>query len=182
MRSLFNPSRSQRLPHVFVPLGNDAFLQSLAIPKDHIHCLDWWESLHLTITGPDSESSALTLELTCTPSQHNSGRGAFDHFQALWGSWVVSQPNGPAVFFAGDTGYRTVNAGQNEDEVPVCPAFKEIGERFGAVDLALLPIGCLSCFPSSRQRAHLQSEDTSHGLSCPEFMQHLKTAFVSSKM
>jgi N-acyl-phosphatidylethanolamine-hydrolysing phospholipase D len=124
------------MPHVFAPLGNETFLQSLAIPKDHIHCLDWWESLRLDI----NDSPA--LDLTCTPSQHNSGRGAFDHFKTLWGSWVVSQPeNGHKVFFAGDTGYRSVVAGQSEDDVPVCPAFREIGERFGSIDLALLPIG-----------------------------------------
>jgi N-acyl-phosphatidylethanolamine-hydrolysing phospholipase D len=31
------------------------------------------------------------------------------------------------IYFAGDTGY--------------CPTFKEIGERFGSIDLALIPIG-----------------------------------------
>jgi L-ascorbate metabolism protein UlaG (beta-lactamase superfamily) len=45
------------------------------------------------------------------------------------------------VYFAGDTGYRTVRDGEDEDKVPVCPAFAEVGERFGGVDVALLPIG-----------------------------------------
>jgi N-acyl-phosphatidylethanolamine-hydrolysing phospholipase D len=31
--------------------------------------------------------------------------------------------------------------GQNEDEVPTCPAFKTIGETFGGFDVALIPIG-----------------------------------------
>jgi L-ascorbate metabolism protein UlaG (beta-lactamase superfamily) len=45
------------------------------------------------------------------------------------------------VWFAGDTGYRTVKDGENEDNVPVCPAFKQIGELFGGFDLAMIPIG-----------------------------------------
>lgn len=45
------------------------------------------------------------------------------------------------MFFGGDTAYRTVFDGENEDEVPVCPVFKEIGEEFGGFDLAFIPIG-----------------------------------------
>ena len=45
------------------------------------------------------------------------------------------------LYFGGDTGYRTVRDGEDEDKVPVCPAFAEVGERFGGVDVALLPIG-----------------------------------------
>ena len=52
-----------------------------------------------------------------------------------------SQRTGPKVWFAGDTGYRSVANGDNEDEVPVCPVFKEIGEKFGGFDFAMIPIG-----------------------------------------
>jgi L-ascorbate metabolism protein UlaG (beta-lactamase superfamily) len=49
------------------------------------------------------------------------------------------------VYFAGDTGYRTVTQqGLSRDEeakLPHCPAFVEIGDRLGPFDLALLPIG-----------------------------------------
>ena len=45
------------------------------------------------------------------------------------------------VYFAGDTAYRAVRDGEDEDKVPVCPAFAEVGERFGGFDMALLPIG-----------------------------------------
>lgn len=51
------------------------------------------------------------------------------------------QTEGSKVFFGGDTGYRAVMDGQDEDTVPVCPAFKEIGEKFGGFDLAMIPIG-----------------------------------------
>jgi len=71
----------------------------------------------------------------------------FYDLKTLWSSWVVEEvlppgsEQGKKVFFAGDTGYRAVLDGQEEDEAPVCPAFKEIGERFGGIDLAFIPIG-----------------------------------------
>jgi N-acyl-phosphatidylethanolamine-hydrolysing phospholipase D len=81
-----------------------------------------------------------------------SGRGVWDQRATLWASWVVQQdlPNGKAnVYFAGqvfliagncyhdnhmssDTGYMT--------ESGPCPAFKEIGTKYGPFDLAMLPI------------------------------------------
>lgn len=45
------------------------------------------------------------------------------------------------VYFAGDTGYRSVKDGEDEDKVPVCPAFKAIGDKFGGFDYAMIPIG-----------------------------------------
>jgi len=48
---------------------------------------------------------------------------------------------GKKVWFGGDTGYRSVRGGQDEDQVPVCPAFAEIGEAFGHFDFAMIPIG-----------------------------------------
>src|SRR3546814_20538951 len=47
---------------------------------------------------------------------------------ALWGCFML-EAAGKRVYFAGDTGYGTGNI------------FRDIGARFGAVDLAILPIG-----------------------------------------
>jgi N-acyl-phosphatidylethanolamine-hydrolysing phospholipase D len=62
----------------------------------------------------------------------------------------------------GDTGYRTVteeDAGKDESTLPHCPAFAEIGERYGPFDLALLPVGCYTprTFMSS---VHCAPEDS----------------------
>lgn len=51
--------------------------------------------------------------------------------------------------FHSDTGYRTVppsakgcdDHGPEFKHLPVCPAFKEIGEHRGSFDLGLIPIG-----------------------------------------
>jgi hypothetical protein len=90
------------------------------------------------------------VRLSCTPSQHISSRGLFDRFRALWGSWVVEDLRShKRAYFAGDTAFRAVrhDAGGEEDQennVPVCPAFAEVGERFGCFEVALQLIGCAS--------------------------------------
>jgi N-acyl-phosphatidylethanolamine-hydrolysing phospholipase D len=58
-----------------------------------------------------------------------------DQRATLWASWIAKQSVGttPAsVYHAGDTGYMTTSG--------PCPAFKEIGARYGPFDLALVPI------------------------------------------
>ncbi|KAI0348811.1 Metallo-hydrolase/oxidoreductase, partial [Trametes cingulata] len=151
-------------PHIFAPLGNLQHLRSLGIPASHIHLRDWWDasavSLCLPSTSPattgvqegegERKGVEASFTVTCTPAQHTANRTAFDRWHTLWSSWVVSEdpPSSPTVrraarkvYFAGDTGYRTVLEGEDEETAPRCPAFKEIGERFGGFDLALLPIG-----------------------------------------
>jgi N-acyl-phosphatidylethanolamine-hydrolysing phospholipase D len=59
------------------------------------------------------------------------------------------------VYFAGDTGYRTVLDGENEEEVPYCPAFEEIGKTFGGFDFAMIPIGYVG---SGSGRWHFAAE------------------------
>ncbi len=86
------------------------------------------------------EIPGTSFKLTCTPAQHLTGRGPLDQGKTLWSSWAV-EGEGKKVYFAGDTGYRSVKDGEDEAERPVCPAFKEIGERFGGFDLAMIPIG-----------------------------------------
>ena len=61
-----------------------------------------------------------------TPTKHWCNRGLLDRNKVLWGSWTVLGPR-YRYYFAGDTGY--------------CDAFKQIGERFGPIDVAAIPIG-----------------------------------------
>jgi len=77
--------------------------------------LGWWE--HHTVNG---------VRFTLVPQQHWSMRGPFDRDEALWGGWVIQAPEGTA-YHAGDTGY--------------FPHFASIGQRVGAIDWAMLPIG-----------------------------------------
>ncbi|KAH6892844.1 N-acyl-phosphatidylethanolamine-hydrolyzing phospholipase D [Coprinopsis sp. MPI-PUGE-AT-0042] len=153
-------------PHFFAPLGNDGFFRSLGVPESRTHVMDWWDSKRLEISDSSASDNKAAVDITCTPAQHFSGRTPTSTYSTLWASWVVqevvddvakttaeSQPADSLVstssgirpplkvFFGGDTGYRSVMDHQNEDEVPVCPAFREIGEKFGGFDVALIPIG-----------------------------------------
>ncbi|KAI9510614.1 N-acyl-phosphatidylethanolamine-hydrolyzing phospholipase D [Russula earlei] len=138
-----NPSSSAR---IFVALNNAAYLSgALDTPHHRFHELDWWDERFLRVALPSSVGGPAVnaeVRISCTPSQHVSGRTAFDRWHALWAAWVVDDLHSQKkLYFAGDTGYRTVRDGEDEEKVPVCPAFAEVGERFGGVDVALLPIG-----------------------------------------
>ncbi|KAF8641647.1 hypothetical protein AX16_009873 [Volvariella volvacea WC 439] len=154
IRTIFK--HQSRPPHFFAPLGNGPWFDSVGIPKSHTHIMDWWDTKRIEVAVPgkengDGEEQKVAIDLTCTPAQHMTGRGIHDRFKTLWASWsaveVVPEPQAASgvtptkVFFGGDTGYRAVMDHENEDEVPTCPVFKEIGEKFGGFDLALIPIG-----------------------------------------
>jgi N-acyl-phosphatidylethanolamine-hydrolysing phospholipase D len=144
-----------RKPHIFAPLGNEAYFAASVATPTHTHCLDWWDARLITVDLPPSSTATAAaavqghFRLTCTPGQHFTGRGLLDRFKSLWASWAVEElagqgaqnSGGKKVWFAGDTGYRTVKEGEEEDNVPCCPVFKEIGQKFGGFDLALIPIG-----------------------------------------
>ncbi len=102
-------------PLFIVGLGNAGNLAKVGI--DNVIELDWWQSMPLN----DS------LLLTMTPAEHWSKRSLLDTNRTLWGSFVLQTGSEAIVFFAGDTG-----SGEH---------FKQIYDRFGAVQVALMPIG-----------------------------------------
>jgi L-ascorbate metabolism protein UlaG (beta-lactamase superfamily) len=100
-------------PSVVTPVGNGPLLRSANLR--HVLELDWWET-----------TTAAPLPVTLTPAQHFSARGPFDRNHALWGGFLI-QAGALRIFHAGDSGYG--------------PHFRQISERLGPIDLALLPIG-----------------------------------------
>jgi N-acyl-phosphatidylethanolamine-hydrolysing phospholipase D len=148
------------------PLGVAPLLAECGAPRGSIVELDWWSEVALA-RGADGALRAVRgevvaaappppLRVVCVPAQHHSARTAFDRFATLWAGFVVAAaapPGGPrdtlTFYFSGDTGYRAVPPGvvegsAEEAALPRCPAFAEIGARFGRVDLAALPIGAYS--------------------------------------
>lgn len=97
-----------------VPLGVAAHLVYWGIPEARIIELDWWQNAALD-----------TLEITCTPTRHASGR-LFERDRTLWSSFVLRGPTHRA-FFSGDTG--------------LFPALTQIGERLGPFDVTLIEVG-----------------------------------------
>jgi len=138
-----------RTPLIACALGNRAFFTNLLpdLATEDIIELDWWDGVQIDIKDIGS------MELICTPAQHTSARGPNDKDKSLWCSWIIREAktegrSPKSLFFAGDTGYRHVNSAkptdEEEDSMPHCPAFKEIGDTYGPFDLALLPIGLYS--------------------------------------
>lgn len=83
--------------------------------------LDWWQ-----------QTKVGAIDISCTPTQHFSGRTLTDSNSTLWASWVVIGPT-RRFYHAGDTGY--------------FDGFRAIGERFGPFDLAAIPIGAYDPAP-----------------------------------
>lgn len=138
------------------PLGvKQWFIEELGLSDTQVQELDWWE--HKTFV-PEHLPNAVAdrgtrgaIKVTCVPAQHASARTGVDAGTTLWAGFVVEQfsgedspaPQRVAVYFAGDTGYRGSPNGET------CPAFKQIGEEFGPIDFAAIPIwrgGTLSFF------------------------------------
>lgn len=119
--------------HYVVPLKLGEWLTQQGIPAAHVTELDWWQK---------TERAGITI--TATPTQHWSGRGLTDRYATLWAGWHMDF-GGLTIWFAGDTGYNDVQ-------------FKEIGQRWGGVDLALIPVGGYA--PRwFMQTAHVDTDD-----------------------
>ncbi|HUL96310.1 MAG TPA: MBL fold metallo-hydrolase [Usitatibacter sp.] len=100
-------------PLFVVPLGLKAWFAEQGI--DRVEELDWWQSRN--------ENG---MRITLVPVQHWSKRTLWDTNQTLWGGWVI-EGGGLKVIHTGDLGY-------SKDA-------RDIGERLGPFDLALIPIG-----------------------------------------
>ncbi len=100
-------------PIVVTPLGNRALVASSGIRR--VEELDWWQ-----------ESTTAPLPITLTPARHFSARTPFDRNRALWGGFRLVA-GGVRIYFAGDTAYGSF--------------FRDVRQRLGDIDLALLPIG-----------------------------------------
>ncbi|KKY18600.1 putative nape-hydrolyzing phospholipase d [Diplodia seriata] len=162
-------------------LGVGRHLQGMGVREEEIVELDWWEGVRVAARGVKGAAARVVATpsqhfsgrgvwdagkaLWCSwvveevglneatadddedlPSEQQ--KRANDAQDAATGG-------GPRrLFFAGDTGYRSVppavvsgGAAADPDalaRLPRCPAFAEIGQLYGPFDLALLPIGCYS--------------------------------------
>ena len=77
--------------------------------------MQWWQ-----------EQAYKKVSFVFAPAQHSSGRGLLDQKSTLWGAFVIKAQN-KLIYFAGDTGY--------------ADHFQKVFEKFGAIDVALIPIG-----------------------------------------
>ena len=147
-----------------VGLGIKRWMSSMGVPDVQCSEMDWWQNREsgledFGIQPPSASTDQIIFRFSCVPAQHNSARSPIDQGRTLWCGWVVerflrSQDESTeskatrrgAVYHAGDTGYRRTSRSH-----VICPAFKEIGERFGPFDLSFIPMwrgGTLGFFSS----------------------------------
>ncbi|KAH8929241.1 Metallo-hydrolase/oxidoreductase, partial [Atractiella rhizophila] len=107
-----------------VPLGLRQWMIETGVKEENVFELDWWEDIEFE-----------DVRLVCVPAQHNKGRSVGDQGSTLWCGWVVETTKNEerlAIYHAGDTGYRSAD--------DTCPAFKEIGEKYGPLTASMIPI------------------------------------------
>jgi L-ascorbate metabolism protein UlaG (beta-lactamase superfamily) len=100
-------------PTYLVPARLGAWFRALGCQK--VRECGWWDELEM-----------LGLHFDFVPSQHWSQRALSDTNKTLWGGWILSDGS-QKLYFAGDSAYFS--------------GFKQIGERYPALDIAFLPVG-----------------------------------------
>lgn len=117
--------------HFYTSLGVGAHLAYWGVEESRITEFDWWDEVAV-----DS-----SMKLIAAPARHFSGR-KFKRGQTLWASYILQAP-GCNIYLGGDSGYDT--------------HFKEIGEKYGPFDLALLECGQYNAYWPS---IHMMPEET----------------------
>ena len=103
-----------KVKHVVCPLGVAEYLEYWGYNPQNITEMDWYETVNCQLST-----------INCLPTRHFSNR-LFKRNQTLWASFMV-EAGGRKVYIGGDGGY--------DDR------FKQIRERFGQVDLAMMENG-----------------------------------------
>ncbi|MBC7872578.1 MAG: MBL fold metallo-hydrolase [Ferruginibacter sp.] len=104
-----------KVSKIYCSLGLSSHLKHWGIDENKITEMDWWQSQQLEDN----------IQLTAAPARHFSGRG-IKRGQTLWSSFILKTP-AHNLYLGGDSGYDT--------------HFKEIGEKYGPFDLAILEAG-----------------------------------------
>ncbi|SHJ05995.1 MBL fold metallo-hydrolase [Pseudozobellia thermophila] len=119
------------IKHFITPLGVGSHLKSWGVPSEKITELDWWESVRMG-----------GIDYTSAPSRHFSGRGLTDRDATQWASWILKARD-QNIYFSGDSGYG--------------PHFREIGEKYGPFDLAMMECGQ---YNKAWSNIHMMPEET----------------------
>lgn len=108
---------AKKVGRTIAALGVGAHLEKWGMSAEMITESEWWQ-----------EEQAGPVKLTFAPTRHFTGRSMTNRFSTLWGSFVLE--GSKRLYFGADSGYSQT--------------FKELGERFGRFDLALLECGAYS--------------------------------------
>ncbi len=88
--------------------------------------MDWYDEINFN-----------DLKIIFVPAVHWSKRSLWDTNKTLWGSFIIEHKN-HKIFFACDTGYGNI--------------YKELGNKYGPIDLTLINIGAYNFYPMSPKK------------------------------
>ena len=86
--------------------------------------MDWYDEIKINDK----------LKITLLPAVHWSKRSLTDTNKTLWGNFLIEY-NGKKIFFACDTGVGNI--------------YKDLGKKYGPIDLTLINIGAYNFYPLS---------------------------------
>ena len=89
--------------------------------------LDWYEKIKINEE----------LQITLLPAVHWSKRSLFDTNKTLWGNYLIEYKN-KKILFACDTGVGDI--------------YKELGDKYGPIDITFINIGAYNFFPIMPQK------------------------------
>ena len=121
---------TNKISKVVCGLGVGAHFESWGFSSDQIQEQDWYDDLVI--------DSSLTIHTL--PARHFSGR-SFQRKNTLWASYLLETPE-LKIYVGGDSGY-----GDH---------FKEIGDKYGPIDLAMLDNGQ---YNDAWKEIHMHPED-----------------------
>ncbi|MCM0648012.1 MBL fold metallo-hydrolase [Clostridium swellfunianum] len=119
-----------KINKIITGLGVGAHFEHWGFDKNILIEKDWYEAASL----------GEGFKIIFTPSRHRSGRGLKSN-QTLWGSFVINTPK-TRLFYSGDSGFGA--------------HFKEIGDKYGPFDLALMECGQYSKY---WKQSHMMPEE-----------------------
>jgi L-ascorbate metabolism protein UlaG (beta-lactamase superfamily) len=117
--------------HIITSLGVGSHLEYWGVNKNKVTELDWYESVE-KVEG---------IQLQAVPARHFSGRG-FTRSKTLWSSFILKSKD-YSIYLGADSGYDT--------------HFKNIGEKYGPFDLAILESGQ---YNEAWKSIHMMPEET----------------------
>jgi L-ascorbate metabolism protein UlaG (beta-lactamase superfamily) len=105
----------KKTKHIITSLGVGSHLEYWGFDNNKVTELDWYDSIE-KVAG---------IKFTAAPARHFSGR-SFKRAKTLWSSFILKTKDF-SIYLGADSGYDT--------------HFKEIGEKYGPFDLAVLESG-----------------------------------------